>query len=236
MNDPCTLTRLQALERRWRWTAVLAAAAAALVLFGAARPAPDVLKARGLIITDADGKPRIVLGAPMAHATPDPRLARSVGLAVLDARGRLSTALGADTPLVYSDGTVAERVHGESAGLTVYDPRSGGERGGFSVFADGRAVICLDYAKDREAVCMSVGPDDAYADVQLMDFAEPGADRVGMFVGQDGVGIVKAGGGGTNPGGLVIKTGTGAPPQLVAYDAVGREVAEAAWKPIPSAP
>jgi hypothetical protein len=208
----------------------------ALVLVGAVRKSPDVLRARGLVITDAEGKSRIVLGAPMANATADPKLAQTVGLAILDARGLMNTALGAGAPLVYSDGTVAKRLHDGGVGLTIYDPRSGGERGGFSVFADGHAVACLDYEKDREAVCMSVGAQDAYADVQLMDVARQGADRVGMFVGQDGVGAIKAFGGGTNSGGLVLKTGMGPTPQLVAYDETGREVAEAVWRPTPSQP
>jgi hypothetical protein len=237
MDDHSVLTRrLRSLERRWRWTAALAGLLGALVLPGAVRPAPDVLRARGLVITDADGNSRIVLGAPMANATADPKLARTVGLVVLDARGRMNTALGADAPLVYSDGTVAQRLHDGGVGLTVYDPRGGGERGGFSVFADGHATACLDYEKDREAVCMSVGAKDAYADVQLMDVARQGSDRVGMFVGEDGAGIIKAGGGGKNAGGLVLKTGMGPTPQLVAYDQDGREVAEVVWKPTPSKP
>jgi hypothetical protein len=207
-----------------------------IVLVGAVQPAPDVLRARGLVITDVDGHSRIVLGAPMANATADPKLAQTVGIAVLDARGRMNTALGAAPPLVLSDGTVSKRVYDGDVGLTLYDPRSGGERGGFSAYADGHVVMCLDYEKDREAVCMSVGSQDAYADVQLMDFTQSGADRVGMFVGRDGAGIIKAQGGGKHPGGIVLKTGLGPTPQLVAYDQDGREAAEVVWKSTPSQP
>ena len=234
MDDHSPLTlRLRSLERRWRLTAGLTALLGALVLASAARPAPKVLTARGLLITDAQGRPRIVLGAPMATVTADPKLADTVGLAVLDSRGRMSTALGVDAPLVFSDGTVARRVYEGSVGLTIYDPRSGGERGGFAVHADGHAVACLDYARDREAVCMSVGSDDAFADVQLMDVERQGADRVGMFVGQDGAGIIKVGGGGKNPGGFLLKTGIGPTPELVTYDRDFRQVAEVVWKPTP---
>lgn len=235
MDDLSALSRrVRSLEVRWRFTVALAGVLVALVVLGASRKSPDVLKARGLIITDNDGKPRVVLGAPMANASADPKLAQAVGLAVLDALGRMNVAVGTDAPLVYSNGTLGQRLYGTHTGLTIYDPRSGGERGGMGVHADGHAVVCLDYEKDREAVCMSVASQDAFADVQLMDPSVAGMDRVGMFLNEDGVGIVKAGGGGKNANALVLETGVGPTARLVALDNEGRESAEALWKPSPS--
>ncbi len=234
MDEPSILTRrMDALERRWRWTAALFGILAALVLIialvGALRNPPDVLRARGLVITDTAGKTRIVLGAPMLDATADARLAQTVGLVVLDSSGRLNVAVGANAPAVSSDGTVVKRIAAE-AGLTIYDPRNGGERGGIGAFEDGRAIICLDYETGKEAACMSVAPNDAHAAVMLNGTPnEKVYDRVGMFLGDDGLGLIKVYGGDANPNGLVLEAGT-ASARLVAYDGVGNEIGEAQWK------
>ena len=172
MDELSILTRrVESLERRSRWTSVLAGILAAIVLIIVIavemRKPPDVLHARGIIITDAAGKTRIVVGAPMLNAIADTKLAQSVGMTVLDSSGRLAVSIGANNPAVLADGKTFKRI-GEQAGINIYDPRNGGERGGMGVFDDGRVNICLDYSeKPKEAVCMSVGPKDAHASVAL---------------------------------------------------------------------
>lgn len=216
--------RIRSLERRTRTLTALFGLAVAAILIGADRQ-DDVLRARGLVITDAGGRDRIVLGAPMAHASRDPKLAETVGLAVLDASGRLHVSVGADNPLVYADGGLGERVD-RSAGITIYDPRHGGERGGMGAFMDGRANVCLDYGAGKEAACMAVAPTDAYAAVILNGTPEePQFDRVTMYVGADGTGVLKAFGGGKNEGGVLIVAGSG-PPSVTAYDSTGQVIAD----------
>ena len=238
MDDLSALAaRVEALERRWRWTAMLAALLAGLTLAAcvAARRPDDLLRARGIVVTDAAGKPRLVLGAPMAEVSDDARLAESVGLVVLDAEGRLNVALGANTPLVYRDGSTGKRVETD-AGFVIYDPRSGGERGGLGAFADGRANFCLDYEGDKEAVCMTVAPGDAWTAVMLNGTPkEKMFDRVGLFLAEDGTGIVKAFGGGEQRDGVVLESGTG-PARLVHYAQDGKPLAEASWKAAPPGP
>jgi hypothetical protein len=221
--------RIDELERRWRWTASLALLLGAAVLVAACaatggKPV-DILRARGIVITDSAGNARVVLGAPMGDVTEDARLADTVGLVVLDATGKLNVALGAGTPLVYGDGSVEKRYQDET-GFTIYDPRNGGERGGMGVNADGSAVVCLDYDHPKEAVCMSVAAGDEYAAVMLNGTPnEQVYDRVGLFLGQDGSGQIKAFG--AQGDGLKLEAGTG-PPRLVKYQQ-GERVGEATW-------
>jgi len=56
-------------------------------------------------------------------------------------------------------------------------------------------------------------------------------DRVGMFVGEDGTGIVKAFGGGAHRDGLMLESGTG-PARVVRYDQEGKPLGEAPWETV----
>lgn len=218
--------RLARTERQVRLLALVAVALGATTLAAARPGSPDVLRARGLVITDAAGRERIVLGAPMEHASAAPTLRGAIGIAVLDTARRVLVALGADNPLVVDSGRVATRI-ASAAGLTIYDPRNGKERGGMAAFVDGRANVCLDYGEGvKEAACMSVAPDDDYAAVILNGLpGEPQFDRVTMFVGKDGSGSIKAFGGGENKGGVMIRAGRGAP-KVQVWDTTGTMVGD----------
>ncbi len=208
-EDHRIICRLDLLERRVRRLLVLVVILSTGLLAAAAQPGADVLRAKGLVIVDAQGRERIILGAPLAEATTDARLATAAGMAILDSAGRMAVSVGAGSPLINPDGTVGTRIAGEN-GVIFYDPRSGQERGGFGAFDDGRANICLDYEGHKEAVCMTVASGDEYTAVLLN--GTPGQeefDRVAMFVGADGTGVVKAMGSGAQRGGVVMKSGPG---------------------------
>lgn len=216
--------RLDRTERRVRWSMAFCVLLGVLVLIGAAQANQEVLTARGLVITDAAGNERIVLGAPMGNASANPRLADAVGVAVLDSLGRLHVAVGANNPLILEEGQTGTRV-AMSAGITIYDPRDGRERGGMGAFSDGRANVCLDYgAAPKEAACMAVAPGDEYAAVILN--GTPGEDvfdRAVLFVGADGRGSIKVFGGRENRGGVMIRAGSG-PASVTVYDSTGAAV------------
>lgn len=223
--DLSALTRrLARTERRVRVLTLVAVMLGATTLAAARSGSPDVLRARGLVITDAAGRERIVLGAPMEQASETPTLRGATGIAVLDTARRMLVALGIDNPVVLDSGRIAKRI-ASAAGLTIYDPRNGKERGGMAAFVDGRANVCLDYGTGvKEAACMSVAPDDDYAAVILNGLpGEPQFDRVTMFVGKDGSGSIKAFGGGANNGGVMIRAGRG-PAQVQVWDSSGRMV------------
>ena len=229
--------RLQRAERRVRWLSVGMVVLAAGLVLGMTVPgtaesgrmmarASDVLTVRGLVIVDDAGRERVVIGAPAAAVSPDERLAESTGMIVLDSLGRLSVAVGSDRPLILEDGSVGKRI-GSSSGLTFYDPRNGMERGGIGAFEDGRANVCLDYGTgSKEAACMAVAPGDEYAMVMLNGTPrEEVFDRVGMFLGADGVGVLKAMGGLENRSGVFIRAGAGgAMPTMTIYDSAQTEV------------
>jgi hypothetical protein len=232
MSEVDVLTRrLAAMERQVRVLSVVGVLLGAITLVAAVRPKADVLRAKGLVITDAAGRERIVLGAPMSSVTPNATLAGSVGLAVLDSVGRLHVAVGANNPLVLASGRTGKRIAG-NAGLTVYDPRNGQERGGMSAFEDGRANVCIDYdGKSKEAACMTVAPNDQFAAFILNGTpSEPQFDRVTMYVGADGAGSIKAFGGGSNNGGVMIRAGKGRA-SITVYDSTGKTVGELAPAP-----
>ncbi len=223
--------RLEKMERQVRVLGALVLLLACGALAAAVRPRAEVLRGRGLVITDARGHERIVLGAPLSDASANERLAQGVGVAVLDSLGRLSVALGVNNPLVMR-GRLSQRL-GSDNGLNVYDPRTGDERGGFGVLDDGRANVCLDYAGYKEAACMSVASGDGYAAVMLNGTPkEKQFDRVGLFVGADGRGLVKAFGGGTNESGVMLVGGKG-PARVVLTDTTGKPARDLAGQPLP---
>ena len=223
--------RLVVLERQVRLLGALVIALGATLLLGAFQQQSDVLRARGVVITDASGRERIVLGAPMVHASRDDKLAETVGLAVLDSLGRLHVAVGANNPLVFPSGETGKRI-GLSAGLTFYDPRNGGERGGLGAFMDGRANVCLDYGnKPKEAACISVAPNDQYTAIMLNGTpAERDFDRIGMFLGADGTGAIKVFGGGVNRGGVMMRAGKG-PASITVYDTLQKAIGDVSRRP-----
>jgi hypothetical protein len=217
--------RLTGAERRIRQLSAVLILLGAIALVAAVYPQADVIRARGIIIEDHEGRERIVLGAPIANASSDARLGATVGLVVLDSTGRLNVALGRNTPLILSDGRSGERI-ATAAGVTIYDPRNGHERGGMGAFMDGRANVCLDYdTRSKEAVCLAVAPRDQYAAVLLN--GTPGEDvfdRAVMYVGADGSGSFKVFGGRENQGGVMIRAGKG-PPTITMYDSTGAAIA-----------
>ena len=121
MTDCDRLTRLESECRRLRIALVLLAvflvAAATTLHPRAQQQASDILRARGLIIEDDAGRPRVVLGAPM----PEERTTNRTGLKILDESGleRLgmnlfsngSVGLGLDAPAGTGDDRNRERIN-----------------------------------------------------------------------------------------------------------------------------
>jgi hypothetical protein len=206
--------RLASIERRIQGMRTIAVFVGLAVILVAARK-NEVLRVRGLVILDEAGRERIVLGAPLRNVSANSNVAATTGLVVVDSEGRLNVAVGSNNPAIGSNGKLVSRIMG-SAGMTIYDPRTGGERGGFGTLVDGRANLCLDYSTGKEAACMSVAPLDQNSSVMLQGTPnEPQFDRVGMFLSADGGGSVKAFGGGANESGMMIKVGKGKPALMV---------------------
>ncbi len=138
----------------------------------------DVLRVRGLIIEDRDGRERILLGAPVPKVTGRKRADDVTGLVVLGDKGADRVQIGnVGGPQIR--GVLKQRKSG-SVGITVNDP-NGDERGGFGVLDNGRVVLGLDYA-EREAVSLFVMPDEGFAGLKVAGEHGAGFERIGLVV------------------------------------------------------
>jgi len=117
-----------------------------------------ILRVKGLIVEDANGRDRILIGAPVPVVSGRKRQDGTVGLLVLGENGSDRVAIGAPYPDPQIQAKVFDRM-GRGAGL-VFDDANGDERGGFGVMDDdGRATFGLDYPHGTgEAITLGVLP------------------------------------------------------------------------------
>jgi hypothetical protein len=160
--------RVVKLEKRLRFVqGVLAAVTAAIVIgvmffsvhsHSSRAESNGILRSKGLIVEDANGRERILIGAPVPVVSGRKRQDSTVGLLVLGESGADRIAIGAPFPDPQSQGKTFDRI-GRGAGL-VFDDANGDERGGFGVMDnDGRATFGLDYPHGTgEAITLGVLP------------------------------------------------------------------------------
>jgi hypothetical protein len=191
--------RLARLERRLRLFQVICAVSVATLAAYMLRPSQvshaaqsessgGVVRARGLIIEDIQGRPRILLGAPIPKVTGRKRQEEATGLILVGENGADRLALAASPPAPQFQGKPSTRM-GSAAGLIVNDPE-GNERGGMGVIdSDGRVLFCGDYSVGHEAICMGVVSD--IPSLTLRDPAGNASDRLQLAVLQDGSSLLK---------------------------------------------
>jgi hypothetical protein len=151
-----TEQRIARLERRayWLGLACLVQFAVVVVIWFStthrdsqvlAQSAPQILRVRGLIVEDAMGRPRILLGAPFPSVRERSRQdARTTSILFLDEEGHDRLTLGEELePQI--GGRVPVGVHriASGFGLVIHDG-TGDERGAYSWLSNGRALITLD--------------------------------------------------------------------------------------------
>lgn len=109
-------------------------------------PAGEIIHARGLVIQDAQGRPRILLGAPFPQVPERTRKdGQTAAILFLGENGADRLSLG-ETPNLPNQDRIAQAV-----GVGIYDP-TGRERGGFGFIGDTRAMFALDRASGDDAV------------------------------------------------------------------------------------
>jgi hypothetical protein len=160
--------RVDVLERRVKslrcWAIAATAAACALPLLAALQdPVPDVLRTRGLVVVDDQGRDRILIGAPLPQSAsrvrtdfekvkaawgkryPDMEWFKKLqhqtnGIVILDENGHDRIAIGDPAP----DPNIGRRI-APSTGIAINDP-DGFERAGWGYFPKlGRVVLGLDH-------------------------------------------------------------------------------------------
>ncbi len=199
------LNRTERLERRLRGYQTLCTlgvlGAVAWVSTGLASPeashqdANGVVRARGLIIVDDEGRDRILLGAPVPQTAARTHPDATTSLVFLGEDGTDRVTVGY-MPNPRIKGEIVPRIS-QGWGIQVNDDR-GNERGGFSYLENGRMVLGIDFAETGEAITVAV-VDGQYAAIMIND--ETGArERAGIYVGKDGPAVMKLGG----PGGTRV--------------------------------
>ncbi len=106
---------------------------------------PGVLRAKGLIIEDSDGRARVLLGSPLPSASERIRQdASTTSMVFLDEQGHDRLTLG-EEPEPQIAGKVSQTMHriAPGFGVVIHDG-SGDERGTYGWLANGRALITLD--------------------------------------------------------------------------------------------
>ncbi|KZC37049.1 hypothetical protein RHOFW510R12_27125 [Rhodanobacter sp. FW510-R12] len=148
------------------------------------RPDP-ILRAQGLVITDAQGHDRILIGAPVPASKDRVRKDdASDGIIFLGATGADRLALG-QMPAPFIGGESYKRIgDGDNYGLTLYDPK-GNERGGMGYMGMGRAVFGLDRATPPyDAIGMMVDDKEGFAGM-IINYGDPKAKDTGIELGTD---------------------------------------------------
>jgi hypothetical protein len=189
-----TNTDLDSLRRDVRFLKAYALCATVIVatlLLAAFRPhAPDIIRARGLIIEDAAGRERILIGAPIPAAKNrvrtnlervrtiwGPRFPKEYmdyyatyrhdvhGMVVLDENGFDRVAIGDSVP----DPNIGKRI-APSAGIVINDAQ-GFERTGWGIlrFAKGNYRVVLGLDRRSEAVALLVDDTTNSSGVQVSD-------------------------------------------------------------------
>ena len=147
-----------------------------------------ILRLRGLIIEDQQGRERILLGAPVPSLPGRKRGDGATGLIVLGENGADRVAVGYPVPDPQVMGKVGRRIL-PSAGIVASDA-DGNERGGFGVLDNGRANVCLDYPT-REAICLTVMPQEGFAGLIVNSEQGSRAERAELAVLKDGTSLMK---------------------------------------------
>lgn len=190
--------RIDRLEHRLRrgrraWISLVGVVVAITLMGVVAQPSDEadgILRARGLIIEDADGRARVVLGAPAPGVDGRDRANGANAMIFLGEDGAERVAIG-DLLSPQIEGQVAQRI-AEGWGITIHDEK-GNERGGYAYLTNGRVVFGMDFpGGNGEAITLAV-IDGQYAAIMIGD--ETGArERAGIYVGKDGPALLKLGG------------------------------------------
>ena len=185
---------IEALKRRVKQLQVMCSACLLLLVvvglsgFSASRH-DSILRVRGLVIEDEQGRPRILLGAPTPTVAGRKRAEPVDGLVLLGPNGadRFVASYPGYEPQV--QGKVGQRQYSApSAGLMINDV-DGNERIGLGTSDDGtRSALGMDYS-DRDALGLLVSP--GFSGVAMFARSGPKNDQITMGVTRDGVATAK---------------------------------------------
>jgi len=167
------LGRLERLERfvriaKWLFMLSLAFAVGFLVFskyVSAASPDNRILRVRGIVIEDASGRPRLLLGAPISNQGRK-RQDEVTGFVMPSEEGIDRLAIGTAN-YDQINGALQHRV-ATGIGVLLNDA-NGNERGGFGFLDSGRVTLGLDRAHGEEGAFLTVDDEDEFAGLRVKD-------------------------------------------------------------------
>jgi len=147
--------------------------------------ADPILRAQGLVITDAQGHDRILIGAPVPASKDRTRKDdASDGIIFLGKTGADRLALG-QWPATFIGGKSYHRIgDGDNYGMILYDTK-GSERGGMGFMGMGRVGLMLDRATAPfDAIGMMVDDKENFAGM-IVNYGDPKAKDTAIELGTD---------------------------------------------------
>jgi hypothetical protein len=161
------LERLERLERFVRTVKLLVllslVAGVAAIVFGkyafASTPDDKILRVHGIVIEDATGHPRLLIGAPVSNQGRK-RQDELTGFVLLGDDGTDRLTIGT-ADYDQKNGTLQHRV-ANGVGVLLNDAH-GNERGGFGILDNGRVTLGLDRASGEEGAFLTVEDEDDFA-------------------------------------------------------------------------
>jgi hypothetical protein len=166
--------------------AVIALAAVSLLRKPETPTKPDtILRAQGLVITDAQGHDRVLIGAPVPASKDRTRKDdASDGIIFLGKTGADRLAVG-QLPTLHIDGkTYKRRGDDDNYGMTLYDTK-GSERGGLASMGGGRVGLALDRATPPyEAIGLMIDDSENFAGMYI-NYGDPKARDSAIELGTD---------------------------------------------------
>jgi len=170
---PTSEDHLSRIQRQLRITEVLSLSCLLGLMFQSwaltrpnvaiAREEDRVLRARGIIIEDTKGRPRILLGAPIAKVEGRKDEEDIYGLIVVGENGVDRVIVSYPLP--------GPQREGEAGGGVLLNDARGGERGGYVAADNGEVVLTLDGTKD-EAIKLGVDPTKPMSWIAMNDFED----------------------------------------------------------------
>lgn len=196
MTTPTVVQRLELLEARtFRLRFVCGIQLILLICFGLsamqgphveAKSSPSILRVRGLVIEDSQGRARILLGAPFPRVPERIRQdSTTTSMIFLDDRGHDRLTLGEESePQVLGKVSATNHRIGRGFGVTIHDG-DGNERGAYGWLSNGRALITLD-RPGLDAWAAVVDDKTGFAGMRVEYGPEVGRDSNAIEIGTKG--------------------------------------------------
>jgi hypothetical protein len=188
----------------------------------------NILRVQGLIVEDAEGNPRILIGSPFPEVKERKREDRTSGILLLDEKGVDRVAIASPAPDPQIKGTVIKRMS-PATGIQLND-LNGNERSGYGIMDSGSVVLGMDY-ESGEGLALFISKEMGYTGVLINgDKRPPNGQRVFL-----GTSLKKE-----SPGFLVLNDNNGTmytyfemkdgSPHWKAYDKDGKLILDAIEK------